>query len=192
MTLTLEELAIVDGGRLLSTLSGSTSANYLTVRIGTDMLCNYRSDADCAFDWLAVLMLGERLEALGCNPTWAPVGEAGHTLAVDFRLNNRVGEMELSYLRQYAAAYLSFYTDGRYPSTVGNEPTFDYETELLTFEDNIQTNVKRFHDIAKLYTACFVGGLRENYLGADYVTTLGIHQLRLKKWLDVSALRCSA
>jgi hypothetical protein len=192
MTLTLEELAIVDGNRLLSTLMSSASADCLTVRIGTDMLCNDRSEADCAFDWLAVLMLGERLEALGCNPTWAPVGETGHILAVDFRLNSRVGEMELSYLRQYALAYLAFYTDGRYVTKSEIEDSFEYETELLNFEDNIQTKVQRFHDIAKLYTACFVAGLRENYLGADYVTMLGIHQMRLKKWLDVSALRCSA
>ena len=192
MTLTLEELAIVDGQRLLSTLTDIKSADCLIVRIGTDMLCNDRSDADCAFDWLAVLMLGERLEALGCNPTWAPVGETGHVLAVDFKINNRVGEMELAYLRQYAAAYLSFYTDGRYGSNTDAEETFDYETELLNFEDNIQSNVQRFHDIAKLYTACFVAGLRQTYMGADYVSMLGRHQLRLKKWLDISALRCSA
>jgi len=192
MTLTLEELAIVDGNRLLSTLMSSSSADCLTVRIGTDMLCNERSQADRAFDWLAVLMLGERLEALGCDPTWAPVGEMEHILAVDFRLNSRVGEMELSYLRQYAIAYLAFYTDGRYIKNADADDYFDYESELLQFEDNIQANVQRFHDIAKLYTACFVSGLRENYLGADYVTMLGIHQLRLKKWLDISALRCSA
>ncbi|MFM7186416.1 MAG: hypothetical protein ACKO14_01225 [Armatimonadota bacterium] len=192
MTLTLEELALVDGQRLLSTLNGINSSAGLTVRIGTDMLCNHRSDADCAFDWLAVLMLGEHLEVLGCDPSWAPVGEPGQILAVDFKLNSCVGEMELAYLHQYAAAYLSFYTDGRYGTNSDSDATFDYEKELLHFEDNIQTIVMRFHDIAKLYTACFVGGLRENYLGADYVTMLGIHQLRLKKWLDVSALRCSA
>ncbi len=192
MTLTLEELAIVDARRLLSTLNNCNSSDALTVRIGTDMLCNDRSDADCAFDWLAVLMLGERLHVLGCDPTWAPVGEPERPLAVDFKLNNPVGEMELAYLHQYAAAYLSFYTDGRYGANTSSDDTFDYEKALLDFEDRIQTNVHRFHDIAKLYTACFVGGLRENYLGADYVTMLGIHQLRLKQWLDVSALRCSA
>lgn len=192
MTLTLEEFAIVDSQRLLSSLLCNDAADCLTVRIGTDMLCNDRSDADCAFDWLAVLMLGERLEALGCNPTWAPVGDDGHILAVDFMINNRIGEMELSYLRQYATAYLAFYTGGRYIGNGDTEDRFDYETELLHFEDNIQTNVQRFHDIAKHYTKCFVGGLRENYLGADYVTMLGIHQVRLKKWLDISALRASA
>jgi len=192
MTLTLEELALVDGQLLLSTLTGSNSSAGLTVRIGTDMLCNDRSDADCAFDWLAVLMLGERLEVLGCDPSWAPVGEPRHILAVDFKLNSCIGEMELTYLHQYAAAYLSFYTDGRYGTKRDTDATFDYEKELLHFEDNIQTKVVRFHDIAKLYTACFVGGLRENYLGADYVTMLGIHQFRLKQWLAISALRCSA
>lgn len=192
MILTLEELALVDGGRLLSTLNDGNSDNNLTVRIGTDMLCNHRSNADCAFDWLAILMLGERLELLGCDPSWAPVGQPNTVIAIDFKLNTRIGEMEITYICQYAKAYLAFYTDCHFGTQGDVADVFDYEAELLDFEDNIQTKVHRFHDIAKLYTACFVEGLRESYLGADYVTMLGINQLRLKKWLDISALRCSA
>ena len=192
MTLTLEELAIVDGPRLFSSLEAYDTADTFVVRISTDMLCNQRPYADMAFDWLAVLMLGETLVKLGGNPIWTPVGSPQRILAVDFTFGKRIDRPAFDALLGYAASYLSFYTDGRYPQSSGQTPMFDYEQELLSFEDDIQNRVHHFNDIAEMYTSNFVAGLRQTYMGADYVSMLGRHQLRLKKWLDVSALRCSA
>jgi hypothetical protein len=156
------------------------------------MLCNDRSNVDAAFDWLSVLMLGEFLAALGTDPSWTTVGRGEHVLAVDFKLNQGLGSNGFDALLAYAASYLSFYTDGRYPSGEELPGMIEYEQALLSFEDDIQVGVTRFHEIAGRYTTRFVAGLRDSYLGADYVTNVGIHQRRLKRWLDVSALRCSA
>ena len=57
---------------------------------------------------------------------------------------------------------------------------------------NMGAGHTRFDDIARRYTTRFIAGLRDSYLGADYVTSVGIHQRRLKRWLDYSALRCTA
>ena len=192
MTLTLDELAIVDGPRLFSRRDASDKVESLVVRIPTDMLCNDRSNVDAALDWLSVLMLGESLAALGTDPSWTTVGRGEHVLAVDFKLNQGLDSNGFDALLAYAASYLSFYSDGRYPSGEQKPGMFDYEHELLSFEDDIQNRVTRFNDIAIRYTTRFVAGLRDSYLGADYVTNVGIHQLRLKRWLDYSALRCSA
>lgn len=191
MNLTLEELAMVDATKLLTALNDNRNSGFV-VRIATDMLCNDRSNADVAFDWLAVLMLGERLAELGLEPEWSTVGSRDHILAVDFSINGVLNQSALDALTAYAASYLTFYTDGHFPTVTDETSVFDYEQTLLSFEDDIKNRVHRFDDIAKLYTSSFVAGLRENYLGADYVTMIGRHQLRLKKWLDVSALRCSA
>ena len=168
------------------------SVKPLIIRISTDMLCNKRSNADIAFDWLAVLMLGEYLEQLDLNPDWTTVGSMGHILAIDFTVNSAINQTALEALQAYAAAYLSFYTGGRYPSSADYSKLFDYEQELLRFEDDIKSRVRRFDDIAKHYTSSFIAGLRDKYMGADYVMMLGKHQLRLKRWMDISALRCSA
>ena len=192
MNLTLEELAIVDGPRLFSSLDTSGKAGKLVIRIATDMLCNQRSNVDAAFDWLSVLMLGEFLAAHNADPSWTAVGHPDHVMAVDFTLNETLDRNGFDALIAYAASYLSFYTDGRYPSGEELPGMFEYEQALLSFEDDIQVRVTRFDDIAGRYTTRFVAGLRDSYLGADYVTNVGIHQRRLKRWLNVSALRCSA
>lgn len=192
MNLMLEELAIVDGPRLFSSLDTSTKAGKLVIRIATDMLCNERSNVDAAFDWLSVLMLGEFLAEHNADPTWTAVGHPEHVLAVDFTLNNTLDRKGFEALIAYAASYSSFYSDGRYPSGEELPGMFEYEQALLSFEDDIQNRVTRFDDIARRYTTRFIAGLRDSYLGADYVTSVGIHQRRLKRWLDYSALRCTA
>jgi hypothetical protein len=190
--LTLDELAIVDGNRLFTSLTTPTGMQSLVVRIATDMLCNERSNVDAAFDWLSVLMLGEFLATLDCDPQWTAVGHPERVLAVDFTLNKTLDRTSFDALHAYAASYLAFYTDGRYPAGEQITGMFDYEQELLSFEDDIQGRVHRFNDIARKYTTRFVAGLRDSYLGADYVTNVGRHQLRLKRWMDYSALRFSA
>jgi hypothetical protein len=192
MILTLEELAIVDGNRLFTSLTAPTVTQPLVVRIATDMLCNERSNVDAAFDWLSVLMLGEFLATLECEPQWTAVGNPERILAVDFTLNKTLDRTSFDALHAYAASYLSFYSDGRYPAGEPIPGMFDYEHELLSFEDDIHGRVLLFNDIASHYTTRFVAGLRDSYLGADYVTNVGRHQLRLKRWMDYSALRCSA
>jgi hypothetical protein len=192
LILTLEELAIVDANRLFTSLTAPTVTQPLVIRIATDMLCNERSNVDAAFDWLSVLMLGEFLATLDCDPQWASVGHPERILAVDFTLNKSLDRTGFDALHAYAASYLSFYSDGRYPAGEQILGMFDYEQELLSFEDDIQSRVLRFDNIASRYTTRFVAGLRDSYLGADYVTNVGRHQLRLKRWMDYSALRCSA
>ena len=192
MILTLEQLALDDGERLYSSLTSQSHAESLAIRIATDMLCNERSPADAAFDWLAVLMLGEKLIQLDCEPSWSIVGTPERVIAVDFTLGKPLERDALNALQVYAQSYLSFHTDGSHPEHNGNSPMFDYGLELLNFEDDIKYRVTHFNDIATKYTACYISMLRQTYLGADYVTMLGRHQLRLKKWLNISALRCSA
>lgn len=191
MTLTLEELALIDSDRLIDSIA-SDGQNRLVIRIGTDMLCNGRSNADIAFDWLAVLMLGEYIIGLGCDAEWSTVGATNHILAIDFSISTNLTPYTMDALIAYATAYLSFYTGGRSPIRSATDSLFDYEVELFRFEDELGGRVQHFHDIARLYTASYVAGLREKYLGADYVMMLGRHQRRLRKWLEISALRCSA
>ena len=101
MILTLEELALVDTTKWM-TQSNENTVKPLIIRISTDMLCNKRSNADIAFDWLAVLMLGEYLEQLDLNPDWTTVGSMGHILAIDFTVNSAINQTALEALQAYA------------------------------------------------------------------------------------------
>jgi len=191
LTLTLEELALLDSARLIDSIT-SSGQNRLVVRIATDMLCNARSNGDKAYDWLAALMLGEYIVGLGLDAQWSTVGVPNHILAIDFSITTNLTQSSVDALKAYAASYLSFYTGGRSPRRSATATMFAYEVELFRFEDELGSRVRHFHDIARLYTASYVEGLRDEFLGADYVMMLGRHQRRLRKWLEISALRCSA
>jgi len=179
MKISLDELGLTNPECAGEFAERCAFTKSMTIRMSTDTLWSSDDHSDQAYDWLAVLMFGEFLGRLETHPTYGIVHGGENIMAVDFTLHDNITASTLTSIMQYGAALLAFHTEGTATCHFASTDIMDYETEFLSFQEDIQNRVTVFHDLATRYAEAYISGQQNETAAPDEHTDV------LQQWLEM-------
>jgi hypothetical protein len=183
MTISLDELGLTNPECAGEFAERCAFTKSMTIRISTDILWSSDDHSEQAYDWLAVLMFGEFLAGLETRPTYAVIRGGENIMAIDFTLHDNITASTLTRIMQYGAALLAFQTEGTATCHFASTDIMDYEAEFLSFQQDIQTRVTVFHDLASRYAETFISGQQNDNEAPNEYTAV------LQQWLDTARVQ---